>query len=193
MEALPYTVINSQNQYNAYCSRLSDLIRMKSKTRVELDAINLLGLLIKRWDEEQRPLSDDDPVEFLRSLMKQNNIKASDLAAGVGISKSLLSDILHYRRRLSREVIRKLASRFNVSQALLNKPFNLAPVAKHANSSRQAHQPDPQPIGNQYRKDQPLVRLLEERTGKATVARLTSAIRELIDSDNGQTIYRAEN
>jgi antitoxin component HigA of HigAB toxin-antitoxin module len=135
-----------------------------------LDTISLLGLLIKRWDEEQRPLSDGDPVEFLRSLMKQNNIKASDLAAGVGISKSLLSDILHYHRRLSREVIRKLASRFNVSQALLNKPYNLAPVAKHANSSRQAHEPDPQPVGNQYRKDQPLVRLLEERTGKATVA-----------------------
>ena len=130
MEALPYTVISSQNQYNAYCERLADLIRIKNKTRAELDTISLLGLLIKRWDEEQRPLSDGDSVEFLRSLMKQNNIKASDLAAGVGISKSLLSDILHYRRRLSREVIRKLASRFNVSQELLNKPYNLAPVAK---------------------------------------------------------------
>jgi HTH-type transcriptional regulator / antitoxin HigA len=176
METLSYTVISSQNQYNAYCERLADLIKIKNKTRVELDIINLLALLTKRWDEEQRPLSDGDPVEFLRLLVKQNNIKASDLAAGVGISKSLLSDILHYRRRLSREVIRKLASRFNVSQELLNKPYNLAPApgVKRANSRQRTRQPDPKPIENrnQYRKDQPLVQLLEERTGKATVARL---------------------
>ncbi len=30
----------------------------------------------------------------------RNNVKASELAAGIGISKSLLSDIIHYRRRL---------------------------------------------------------------------------------------------
>jgi HTH-type transcriptional regulator / antitoxin HigA len=98
MEALPYTVISSQNQYKAYCEKLADLISIKIKTRVQLDTIALLRLLILRWDEEQRPLSDTDPVEFLGSLMKQNNIMASDLAAGLGISKSLMTDILHYRR-----------------------------------------------------------------------------------------------
>jgi HTH-type transcriptional regulator/antitoxin HigA len=36
-----------------------------------------------------------------------------------------LSDILHYRRGLSREVIRKLASRFKLSQELFNKPYKL--------------------------------------------------------------------
>jgi HTH-type transcriptional regulator / antitoxin HigA len=172
MEALVYTVISSQNQYREYCERLAHLIKVKNKTRVELDTIDLLSLLIKRWDEEQRPLSDADPVQFLGLLIKQKNIKASALAAGVGISKSLLSDILHYRRRLSREVIRKLASRFNVSQELLNKPYNLAPVAKHAKPRLLVSQPKPEPSGTAYRKDQPLIRLLEERTGKATVAKL---------------------
>jgi HTH-type transcriptional regulator / antitoxin HigA len=172
MEALSYTVINSQNQYEAYCERLVDLMKIKRKTRTDLDAIELLRLLIKRWDEEQRPLSDEDPVEFLRALMEQNNLKASELAAKVGISKSLLCDILHYRRRLSREVIRKLASRFNVSQDLLNKPYNLAPVAKHANSRQPSSQPESKPLGNPFQKDQALIQLLKERTGKATLARL---------------------
>jgi HTH-type transcriptional regulator / antitoxin HigA len=173
METLPYTVIRSRNQYSAYCEQLVDLTNIKYKTRVELDTIDLLRLLIKRWDEEQRPLSDGDPVEFLRSLMEQNNIKASDLAARVGISKSLLSDILHYRRRLSRVVIRKLSSALNVSQELLNKPYNLTPTPNYSNSRQRVNQPEPQTL-TRYREDQPLIQLLEERTGKATVARLKS-------------------
>jgi HTH-type transcriptional regulator/antitoxin HigA len=172
MESLSYTVINSQNQYKAYCDHLAGLMKIKIKTRVELDSINLLRLLIKRWDEEQRPLSDADPIEFLRSLMRQNNLKKSELAAKVGISRSLLSDILHYRRRLSREVIRKLASRFNVSQELLNKPYNLAPPARHDNPGQPPPQAEPKPLGNPFLKDQPLIQILQERTGKATFARL---------------------
>jgi ribosomal protein S18 acetylase RimI-like enzyme/plasmid maintenance system antidote protein VapI len=94
--------------------------------------------------------------------MKQNNIRALDLAAALGISKSLMTDILHYRRRLSREVIRKLAFRFSVSQELLNKSYNLVtaatkpakspqPVNQSARPIRQAVQaiiqPNTQPFG----------------------------------------------
>jgi HTH-type transcriptional regulator/antitoxin HigA len=172
MESLSYTVINSQNQYKAYCDDLAGLMKIKLKTRIELDTIDLLKLLIKRWDEDQRPLSDADPVEFLLSLIRQNNLKKSELAAMVGISRSLLSDILHYRRRLSREVIRKLASRFNVSQELLNKPYNLTPLPKQDNPGQPPVQAEPKPLGNPFLKDQPLIQILEERTGKATLARL---------------------
>jgi HTH-type transcriptional regulator/antitoxin HigA len=57
--------------------------------------------------------------------MKENKVKAVDLALDLEISKSLISDIMHYRRRLSREMIRKLGERFKVSQELFNKPYKL--------------------------------------------------------------------
>jgi hypothetical protein len=41
MEALSFTVISSQNQYTTYCERFADLIKLKHKTRVELDPIDL--------------------------------------------------------------------------------------------------------------------------------------------------------
>jgi HTH-type transcriptional regulator/antitoxin HigA len=174
MESLLYTVIKSQNQYNAYCDRLMELMKLSRKTRVELDSIALLTLLIKRWDEEQLPLSDADPVEFLQSLMKRNNINASELAAGLGVSKSLFSDIFHYRKRFSREVIRKLASRFNVSQDLLNKPYNLAPIVKRSISGQASPsgQPKTFPQGDPLPNDQLLIQILKERTGRATLAKL---------------------
>jgi transcriptional regulator with XRE-family HTH domain len=118
---------------------------------------------------------------------KQNNVKASDLAVELGISKSLLSDILQYRRRLSRVVIRKLAFRFKVSQELFNKPYNLVPAAAKpakplqpiSQSTRPVHQaaqaisqPKPKPFGTPNRQEEPAVRLLIERAGMATIGRL---------------------
>jgi len=55
--------------------------------------------------------------------MKENGLKAVDLANQLGVSKSLISDILHYRRGFSREITRKLADRFKVSQELFNRPY----------------------------------------------------------------------
>jgi HTH-type transcriptional regulator/antitoxin HigA len=57
--------------------------------------------------------------------MKENKLRATALAAELEFSKSLLSDILHYRRGFSREIIRKLSARFKVSQELFNRPYKL--------------------------------------------------------------------
>jgi HTH-type transcriptional regulator/antitoxin HigA len=132
MEALPYKVIKSVKQYKEYCNILEDLVTAKKRTQACQDTVELLTLLIEKWDEEHNTFSDADPIELLSYLMKGNKLKAVDLAAELEISKSLVSDILHYRRGLSREVIRKLASRFKVSQELLNKPYKLvSPVNSH--------------------------------------------------------------
>jgi HTH-type transcriptional regulator/antitoxin HigA len=125
MEALPYKVIKSLKQYKEYCNILEDLVTVKKKSPAYQDTIDLLTLLIEKWDEEHNTFSDADPVELLAFLMKENKLKAVELAAELEVSKSLLSDILHYRRGLSREVIRKLAARFKVSQELFNKPYKL--------------------------------------------------------------------
>jgi HTH-type transcriptional regulator / antitoxin HigA len=125
MEALPYKVIKSLKQYKEYCNTLETLVMAKKKTQAHQDTIDLLTLLIEKWDQEHNTFTEADPVELLDYLMKENKMKAVDLATELEISKSLVSDILHYRRGLSREVIRKLASRFKVSQELFNKPYKL--------------------------------------------------------------------
>jgi HTH-type transcriptional regulator/antitoxin HigA len=132
MEALPYKVIKSARQYKEYCSFLEELVVTKKKTQNQQDAIDLLTLLIEKWDQAHNTFSETDPIEVLSFLMKENNVKAVDLAADLGVGKSLVSDILNYRRGLSREVIRKLALRFKVSQELFNRPYKLvSPVNSH--------------------------------------------------------------
>lgn len=125
METLKYKVIRSKEQYNKYCKMLEILLDSGSKSRLIADEIDLLTLLVEKWDEEHSTLHEVDPIRMLHSFMADHNMKAKDLADILGMSKGYVSDILHYKKGLSKEVIRKLAERFKVSQEAFNRPYKL--------------------------------------------------------------------
>jgi HTH-type transcriptional regulator/antitoxin HigA len=125
MERLKYTVIRSRQQYNKYCKMLEILVDSHSKNKLIQDEIDLLTLLIEKWDEEHSTLKEIDPIRLLHSLMADHGIKAKDLADWLNMSKGYVSDILHYKKGLSKEVIRKLAERFKLNQDAFNRPYKL--------------------------------------------------------------------
>lgn len=125
MEKLTYKIIKSKRQYYEYCNILEELVTLKKKAKTQQDIIELLTLLIEKWDEEHNTLAEADPIELLRYLMTENKLKSVDLAKLIEISPSLVSDILNYRRGLSKGIIRKLSERFKVSQELFNRPYKL--------------------------------------------------------------------
>ena len=57
--------------------------------------------------------------------MHDHNMKAKDLVNLLDVSKGYVSDILNYKKGLSKDVIRKLANHFKVSQEAFNKPYRL--------------------------------------------------------------------
>jgi len=61
--------------------------------------------------------------------MEENKIKAKALADMLGVSKSTISEILHYRKGFSKEIIRKLAEKFKVRQETFNRPYKLISTA----------------------------------------------------------------
>jgi len=124
-EVMKYKVISSKKQYNEYCSVLEQLIFSESRDKNVKDEIALLTLLIEKWDAEHSVAVDLDPIQLLQSFIKDHNLKAKDLVDILGISKGYVSDILHYKKGLSKEVIRKLASHFKVSQEAFNRPYKL--------------------------------------------------------------------
>jgi len=132
MKSLKYKVITSEKQYTKYCKELEHLVFQKIKSREIKDEIALLTLLIEKWDEEHNTFKDVDPIRLLRSLMADHNMKAKDLVELLGVSKGYVSDILHYKKGLSKEVIRKLATKFKISQEAFNRPYKLAsPIKVH--------------------------------------------------------------
>ena len=123
MESLKYTIIKSRKQYNKYCDTLEELVRNESKDAK--DEIELLTLLIEKWDTENNSFMDLDPIKLLKSLMEENNLKSKDLVGILGLSKGTISKILNYHKGLSKETIRKLADYFKVSQETFNRPYRL--------------------------------------------------------------------
>lgn len=125
MVAMKFKVIKNKGQYKEYCKILEGLVFSGSKGRHKQDEIDLLTLLIENWDQEHNTFDDVDPIPLLRSFLDDHKMKAKDLAELLNVSKGYVSDILHYKKGLSKEVIRKLAERFKVSQELFNRPYKL--------------------------------------------------------------------
>lgn len=125
MNQLKYTIIKSKRQYNEYCKILEDFVFQNSKSARVQDEIELLTLLIEKWDQEHGPFMDLDPVSLLKSFMDAHHIKAIELSGILGISRGYMSDILHYKKGLSKEVIRKLSSFFKVRQDAFNRAYDL--------------------------------------------------------------------
>ena len=131
METLKYKIIKTEEQYWEYCNILEGLVGEKENGMLE-DEIDLLTVLIEKWDEEHSTLNEADPVELLKYLMDENKLKAKDIALLLDINKSTVSEILHYRKGFSKEIIRKLADRFKVRQEAFNRPYKLiSPANAH--------------------------------------------------------------
>lgn len=125
MEALKYTVIKNDRQYDEYCKILHDLDFSTKKTKQVKEEIALLTLLIEKYDEQNSDFTTLDPIAILKSLMADHSMKPVDLSRLLSVSKGYLSDILNYKKGLSKEVIRALALHFKVSQEAFNREYKL--------------------------------------------------------------------
>ena len=125
MEVLKYKIIKSAGQYNAYCQHLEDVIFDKSSEHDMADEIELLTYLIEKWDTEHSASPDADPIQLLKGLMIEQKLRPKDLGEILGVSKGLISDILNYKKGLSKDKIRSLSSFFKVSQEAFNRPYRL--------------------------------------------------------------------
>ncbi len=123
METLKYKIIKDKETYFKYCNILEELIISEEENA--RDEFELLTLLIEKWDKEKNTLNDLDPIELLKSLMNENNLKAKDLIEIIGLSKSTVSKILNYHKGLSKGTIRKLSDYFKISQEAFNRPYKL--------------------------------------------------------------------
>ena len=137
MQTLPYKVIKSDAQYNKYCDMLEALVNNRRKTIAMRDEIELLSLLIEKYDEANNTFEDADPVELLKALMKEHTMKAVDLSQLLQVSEGLVSDILHYKKGLSKGSIRILSERFKLNQEAFNRPYALQlPVIRKPGNTR---------------------------------------------------------
>lgn len=123
MKTLKYTIIKTEKQYYDYCNTLEEMVSLANAAND--DEIELLTLLIEKWDTEHNIFNSLNPVELLKALMEENNLKAIGLAKLLGLTRGTVSKILNYQKGLSKDTIRKLAEHFKVSQEAFNRPYKI--------------------------------------------------------------------
>jgi HTH-type transcriptional regulator/antitoxin HigA len=82
-----------------------------------------LTLLIETYDKQKSHFRNLDPVQLLKSLLAEHKMKAADLARKLQVSEGLVSDILKYKKGMSKKTIRAVAELFKMQQEAFNRPY----------------------------------------------------------------------
>jgi HTH-type transcriptional regulator/antitoxin HigA len=119
VQLLKYTVIRNKTQYKEYCAVLEQKLATGKKTRSIQDEIELLTLLIEKYDETHHPFLKLTPDAILKILLKEHGMKAVDLSVLLGVSEGLVSDMLSGKKSISKKNIKILSGYFKINQAFL--------------------------------------------------------------------------
>lgn len=109
--------IHNDRELAEYTTALFNLTAKKKTTRDEDDAIDLLTLLIERYESTRHPAPSTDPVSVLRFLMESHGLHQKDLVSEFGV-ESTVSLVLSGKREMNRDHIARLSARFGVSPAV---------------------------------------------------------------------------
>lgn len=66
-----------------------------------------------------------DPIQLLKALMAEHQLKAKDMTKILGVTKGTVSKILNYHKGLSKGTIRILSEYFSLNQEAFNRPYKL--------------------------------------------------------------------
>jgi HTH-type transcriptional regulator/antitoxin HigA len=106
-------VIHNDAELEVYSKALFQLTALESPSRSELEAVELLTLLVGRYEQEHYPIPAADPASVVRFLIEQQNLTQRDLIPQFG-SESAVSMFLAGHRNLTIEQVRKLSARFKL-------------------------------------------------------------------------------
>ena len=113
--------IKTEQDYNQVLERLEEIFDAEPNTK-EGDELEILGILIEKYENEKFPIELPDPIEAVKFRMEQLNYSQNVLAEVIGL-KSRASEILNKKRKLSLEMIRKLSEKLHIPSEVLIQPY----------------------------------------------------------------------
>ena len=105
-------IIKNEKEYDEALNRIDELMELNPKIGTkESDELEILVLLVEKYEEINWNIATPDPIEAIKYRMKEMNLKQKDLIPYIG-NKSKVSELLNRKISLSISMIR------NLSQAL---------------------------------------------------------------------------
>ena len=125
-------LIKSEQEHEQALARLMHLMDVDPEPgSAEADELDVLAVLIERYEEEQFPMDFPDPVEAIKFRMDQQGLKNKDLVPYIG-SAPKVSEVLNGKRQLSLNMIRRLSDGLGIPpEVLIREPAQqVAPMKR---------------------------------------------------------------
>ena len=105
-------LLKTQNDYDNAIQRVEELWDAKEGSD-EFNELELLGLLIEKYEEEHYKIDAPTPIEAIKFRMEQEGLMQKDLIPAFG-DKTTVSKILKGTRNLTVENVRQLHQLFKI-------------------------------------------------------------------------------
>jgi HTH-type transcriptional regulator / antitoxin HigA len=113
--------LKTKKDYHLAMARLEKIFDAKPNTP-EGNELEILGMLIEKYELAHFPIDFPDPIEAIKFRMEQLGYNQTDLVNVIGF-KSRVSEILARKRKLSLDMIRKLHSSLKIPIEVLIKEY----------------------------------------------------------------------
>ena len=114
--------IHNETDYDKALDRVDMLMELDpAMGTVESDELEVLVLLIEKYEEKAWAISEPDPIEAIKLRMEQMHLKQQDLVPYIG-NKSKVSEVLNRKVGLSLNMIYNLAKGLHLPLEVLVQP-----------------------------------------------------------------------
>lgn len=98
--------IRTEDDYTAAMARIDELWGAEIGTAAG-DELEVLAVLIGKYEDEHYPMPPSDPIEAIKFRMDQQGLTPRDLEPYIG-SSGRVSEVLNRKRKLSLAMIKRL-------------------------------------------------------------------------------------
>ena len=114
--------IHNEKDYNNALDRVDELMDLNPAMHTaQSDELEVLVLLIEKYEEKAWKISEPDPIEAIKVRMEEMQLKQKDLIPFIG-NKSKVSEVLNRKVGLSLNMIYNLAKGLHLPLEVLVQP-----------------------------------------------------------------------
>jgi len=114
--------IHNETDYDNALDRVDELMDLNPEMHTsQSDELEILVLLIEKYEEKAWNISEPDPIEAIKIRMEEMQLKQKDLVPFIG-NKSKVSEVLNRKVGLSLNMIYNLAKGLHLPLEVLVQP-----------------------------------------------------------------------
>lgn len=116
-------LIKSEKDYEVALERLNEIFDAPTNSQKGEEA-EIIAILVNDYEAKNYEIPAPHPIDAIKIRMAEMNLKQKDLIEEIG-SKSVVSEVLNKRRKLTTKMIRNLSIRLQLGVELLIKDYQL--------------------------------------------------------------------